>query len=114
LGERLSWQHADGEADVDDLAWKRVDRRARTLDDRHRPAELLGMSHPILDRVERPAVVEIGRPDGVAGVAQRGGEPADGVSEPECVVEDDDLRQARSISTRSALPPLLAREPGVN
>jgi hypothetical protein len=28
---------------------------------------------------------------GVAGIAQAGGETADGAGEPECVVEDDDL-----------------------
>jgi hypothetical protein len=49
------------------------------------------VGHTVLDRVERPAVVEVGRVHGVAGVAQRVGETADGVREPERVVEDDDL-----------------------
>jgi hypothetical protein len=88
-------QHAEGEADVDDLAQQGFDGRARTVDYRRRPAELLGVGHPVLDRVERPAVVEVGRVHGVASVAQRISETADGICEPERVVKDDDLSHAQ-------------------
>ena len=79
LGERLRRQHSERKADIDDLTRQRLDGRAGTIDDRHRPADLLRVGHPVLDRVERPAVVEIGRMRRVAGVAQRGGETATGL-----------------------------------
>ena len=100
LGERLRRQHAEREADVDDLARQRLDGRAPPVDDRQRAAELLRIGHPLGDRLERPAAVEVGRVRGVAGVAQRGGETADGVGEPERVVEENDLSHGRRISTR--------------
>src|SRR6266508_503637 len=48
LGERLRRQHAEGEADVDDLARQRLDGHAGTIDDRHRPADLLGMGQELI------------------------------------------------------------------
>jgi hypothetical protein len=53
------------------------------------------MGHPVLDRVERPVVEEVGCLDGVARVAECVGGTADGVGEPECMVEDDDLSHRR-------------------
>ena len=71
-----------------------------SLDDRHRPAELLGVRHPVLDRPERPAVEEVGRMHGVAGAAQLVGEPADPVRDPERMVEDDDFSHLPEALTR--------------
>jgi hypothetical protein len=53
------------------------------------------VGHTVLDRGEPSAVVQVGRVHGVAGVAQRIGETADGIGEPERVVEDDDLSHAQ-------------------
>jgi hypothetical protein len=49
--------------------------------------------------MERPAVVEIGCVNGVAGGAQCVGETADGIGEAESVMEDDDLSHASFITT---------------
>jgi hypothetical protein len=104
LSERLSCQHAGGETDIEKVAWQRLNLGASALDRRHRPSERLGVRRPIFVRLERPAVVKVGRMHGVASGAQLTGETADGTGEPERVVQDDDLGHRQSISTSPRAP----------
>ena len=61
------------------------------FDDRHWPTELLGIGHPVVDRLERSTLVQVRRMHRVAGVVQRGGKTAHGLGEPQSVVKHDDL-----------------------
>jgi hypothetical protein len=72
------------------------------------------MRHPVINRVERPAVVEVRCVNGVAGGAQSVGETADGIRKAESVMETTASAIAEQHTYALALPACLvhARTPG--
>jgi hypothetical protein len=90
LRELLGGHDAEREAGVDDLGAHPLAGRHAALGQRTEP-DVAGEGHPVVDRLERAPVEQVGRVDGVPGLAELVGERLHSLGQPLDVVVQDDF-----------------------
>ena len=90
LCELLGGHHAEREAGVDDLGAHALAGRHAALGQRTEP-DVAGEGHAVVDRLERAPVEQVGRVDGVPGLADLVGERLHSLGQPLDVVVQDNI-----------------------